>query len=120
MSAGGRRANASREGRIVTHGSTVATKHLRLIAVRVGSGRERTLRRSRARGWLNWGRAWLGLEDRIVAQALALRLLAVSAGRMLFVALVTALADFLRYREVIGVDDESSSLASKLFAHVFA
>jgi len=58
---------------------------MRLMAV--CCRRETTLRWSGAWGWLNCCGTGLLLEDRIVAQALTLRLDAVSAGRVLFVAL---------------------------------
>jgi hypothetical protein len=41
---------------------------------------------------LNGGRTWLLLEDGIVAKALTLRLLAVAAGWMEFIALYSALS----------------------------
>lgn len=84
--------DARREGWFVGHvgdghvGAT--TEHLGLVSVGVGSGSGRVHRRRRAGGRLDGSRAGGSLEDGIVAQTLALRLLAVAAGGVLFVTLV--------------------------------
>jgi hypothetical protein len=77
-----RRADTSGEGGIVGHvgGRVGTTQHLRLVSVGVGGSSGRAHRRGGTGGGLDGGRAGSWLEYGVVAQALALRLLAVAAG----------------------------------------
>lgn len=112
-----RRADSSREGGIVGHGrrGAVTTCHLRLGAVWVRRRRRAGLRGSRAGSWLDIGGAGLLLEDGVVAQTVPLRLLAVAARWVGFVALVRVSAcDYVQELSEALINFTMSELRAKI------